>query len=272
MNISRLFVEGIDFLSQLKENRNVILELTKRDFSSKYIKNIFGLAWSIFDPLAFIIILYLVFGFRYGHINTLGVPYITYLITGYISYELFSTTLMAVVNSIKEYSFLIRKVNFRIAILPIVKILSSLMLHAIIVIIAILLLLVNKIQPSLFWIQLLYYIFCFVVLITGLAWLTSSINLFFPDIKNIISIINRVLFFLTPIFWNIKELPKDIAIIMQFNPLYYIVNGYRDSLLFKTGFWEYPVLTLYFWTLTFIILIAGILVFKKLRPHFADVT
>ncbi len=272
MNIGRIFIEGMDFVNHLIKNRYVILELTKRDFSNKYVKNVFGLAWSVFDPLAFIIILYLVFGFRYGNSNTMGVPYITYLITGYISYELFSNTFSSVVTSIKEYSFLIKKVNFRIAILPIVKILSSMVIHAVILVIGIAILLVNKVNPTIYWFQTLYYIFCLIVLLTGLAWLSSSIYLFFPDIKNIVSIINRVLFFLTPIFWNMKELPDAIVNILQFNPLYYIVNGYRDSLLFGKGFWEYPMLTLYFWGLALVILVAGIFIFKKLRPHFADVT
>ncbi len=109
------------------------------------------------------------------------------------------------------------------------------------------------------------------IFLIAAGWLTSSIYLFFPDIKNIISIITRILFFLTPIFWNMNGLPPNTQFILKLNPVYYIVNGYRDSFLYNKGFWEHPLLTLYFWVVCFICLIVGVAVFKKLRPHFADV-
>ena len=53
--------------------------------------------------------------------------------------------------------------------------------------------------------------------------------------------------------------------------MYYIVSGYRDALINKTAFWEYPGLTLWFWGITLFTLWAGTTVFKRLRVHFADV-
>jgi ABC-type polysaccharide/polyol phosphate export permease len=64
--------------------------------------------------------------------------------------------------------------------------------------------------------------------------------------------------------------PKTIFI-LKFNPIYYIVQGYRQSFLYGQPFWMSWRYTLYFWTLTFICFIVGITVFRKLRPHFADV-
>ena len=55
------------------------------------------------------------------------------------------------------------------------------------------------------------------------------------------------------------------------NPFYYIAAGYRDSML--TGDWFYmrPTLTVYFWGVTIVMMLVGLKVFKKLRPHFSDV-
>ena len=125
--------------------------------------------------------------------------------------------------------------------------------------------------PDLFWIQTLYYLFALMVLMISTGWLTSSIYLFFPDICNIVSIITLLMFFLTPIFWNINGLlPRD-QLILKFNPLYYIINGYRDSFLYITSFWDHPALTHYFWAVCLVFLVAVVAVFKKLGPHFADV-
>ena len=81
----------------------------------------------------------------------------------------------------------------------------------------------------------------------------------------------RLAFFFTPIFWTPENIPESIMNFIKFNPLYYIVNGYRDSLLFHVGFWEKPGETLNYWIIVLVFLVIGVSVFKRLRPHFADV-
>ena len=59
--------------------------------------------------------------------------------------------------------------------------------------------------------------------------------------------------------------------VFKLNPFYYIAAGYRDSMLTGSWFFERPTMTIYFWVVTFILMIIGLKVFKKLRPHFSDV-
>ena len=268
--ITQFFREAFDFFLQIYTNRNTLRTLSWRQFEKLYIRNFFGLLWAILDPLAFVVILYFVLGARFGGGND-EVPFIVYLLTGYIVFDFFSSTMGAVTTSIMDHAFLLKKVSFRVAILPIVTVVSNLIMHSIVLGICIIVLLFNGVYPDFFWIQTLYYLFAVMVLMVSAGWLTSSIYLFFPDIRNVVSIITRLMFFLTPIFWNINGLlPRD-QFILKLNPLYYIINGYRDSLLYKTGFWDHPALMLYFWAVCLVFLIIGITVFKKLRPHFADV-
>lgn len=269
--IRQIVIEAIDFFYQLFLNRMLILNLSLRDFEKKYISNFFGFLWVILDPLAFILILYFVLGSRYGKTNPEEVPFIIYLITGYIAYDLFCGTMKSITSCIHDHSFLLKKINFRVAVLPIVTLLSHLMAHGIILAICMIILIFNQIYPVFFWFQVLYYIFALSVLLISLGWLTSSIFLFFPDISNIIGIITHAMLFLTPIFWNMLGLPLSNQLILKLNPLYYIVNGYRESLTNHQGFWTHPALTLYFWGFCMVTLVAGVIVFKKLRPHFADV-
>lgn len=53
---------------------------------------------------------------------------------------------------------------------------------------------------------------------------------------------------------------------MKINPIYYLVTGFRDSMLTGDFFWERPMLSLYFWAVTIILFLAGLKVFKRLRP------
>ncbi len=269
--IIQFLKEVIDFFFQLYLNRNLIRTLSWRDFEKRYIRNFFGLLWAILDPLAFVVILYVVFGARYGNTTPGSVPFVAYLLTGYIAFDLFSVGLPGVTNSINENSFLLKKINFRVAILPIVAMLSDLMIHGIVLLVCIVVLMFNKVYPDFYWVQLVYYIFSLSVFLISLGWFTSSVSLFFPDIRNIINIITRIMFFLTPIFWKMEGVTINAQHLLKLNPLYYIVNGYRDSLLTHQGFWTHPMLTLYFWLLCLIAIVTGVIVFKKLRPHFADV-
>ena len=80
---------------------------------------------------------------------------------------------------------------------------------------------------------------------------------------------------MTPIMWNFDalagNLSRPIQMIFKLNPVYYIVNGYRDTMINQLGFWNHPKLTCYFWGVTLGMLAFGMRVFKKLKTHFADV-
>jgi len=269
--IRQLAAEAFDFISQLYQNRMLILNLSQRDFRKKYISNYFGLVWAILDPLAFIVILYLVFGVRYGKTNPEEVPFIVYLVAGYIAYDFFSMTFRSITTCIYDHAFLLKKVNFRVAILPIVTLSSQLIIHGIVLLIGAAVLIMNSIYPQVYWFQLLYYLLALCILLVSLGWLTSSVYLFFPDISNIVAIVSQALLFISPIFWNMQGQYQNIQVVLKLNPLFYIVNGYRESLYNHQGFWTHPVLTLYFWSFCLVALVAGVIVFKKLRPHFADV-
>jgi ABC-type polysaccharide/polyol phosphate export permease len=271
MTPARLFKEGIDLFRQIYYNRNVIYELTKRDFRSNYITNALGMTWAILEPLAMMLILYIVFTYLRAGKPISNIPFSLYLLTGLIIYDFFNKTINTATRSIKDFSFLIRKVKFRIAILPMVKISSEVLIHLIILGIVMVILLLSKVPLTIGWLQVFYYFFASIVLLIGISWFTASLSLFVPDIKYIITIFMRVLFFFTPIFWSSDKVTGKFKILLELNPLYYLVTGYRDSLLFNIPFWEKPEQTLIYWGVTFIFLILGIFTFKRLRPHFADV-
>lgn len=271
MNPIIITKETIRFVRHVYEKRYLIYELTKRDFQQKYTTNLLGFSWAIIEPLTTMLIFWLVFGIGLRSGRAMGVPFVAYLITGIASYGFFQSAMSQATNALQSYSFLIKKVDFRVSVLPLVKIFSELFLHCIVLAMAALIIIGNGIYPNLYWLQVVYYMFAVSVLILGLSLLTSSINLFFPDISNIVHIILRFFFFLTPIFWDPKMFSESVIKILKLNPMYYIVEGYRNSLLFARPFWENWQYGLYFWGVTFVFLLIGVFVFMRLRPHFADV-
>lgn len=104
-----------------------------------------------------------------------------------------------------------------------------------------------------------------------LAGLLLQLLFFFRDLSQIIGVILQFGFWLTPIFWTPKNLPEFLKTIIKINPIYYIVQGYRDSLIYHNWFWQNWKWALYFWISNSLVFIIGAMVFRKLKSHFADV-
>lgn len=176
-------------------------------------------------------------------------------------------------NALLEYNYLVKKVVFNIRILPVVKVFSAVFVHAFFIIIVLLIYTFMGYPPSLYAIQLLYYSFCIFMLILAMTYLTSAAVVFFRDLSQIINIGLQVGVWVTPIMWDFNDLGLSgiLTKILKLNPLFYIVQGYRDSLINKVAIWQHPVLTLYFWVFTIVVFFLGTRLFKKLQVHFADV-
>lgn len=268
--IKQISSEPLTFITDLYKNRRVIRELTRREFKITYGTNYLGFAWAILEPLAMMLIMLLVFTYLRARSGN-EYPFAVYLLTGVIAYEFFNKSLTQATRSIKFHSFLLKQGNFRMAILPMINIFSTLQTHLIILSITIPIFSLFGIYPSLYWFQVFYFIFAASVLLIGLSWITSSLLLFVEDIQYIINIVMRSAFFLTPIFWDLSMFPPKIAVILKLNPLYHIVEGYRMCFLYQKPFWSDMYSFVSFWIFTIIILLLGIFVFKRLRPHFSDV-
>jgi lipopolysaccharide transport system permease protein/teichoic acid transport system permease protein len=200
-----------------------------------------------------------------------NVPYVAYLFTGMIAYWFFESAVGSSPGVIKSYSYLVQKVQFRVSILPIVKINSALILHLIFVLIVMGIIVACGIFPSLYWFQALYYMIALLFLMLGSSWLLSALGVFIQDTSQILGICLRFGFWLTPIFWQIDMIPDKYHMLLKLNPLFYIVQGYRDSFIYKIPLWHRPAYALYYWGVSTAIFVIGVVAFKRLRPHFADV-
>ena len=266
-----LFREGIYFIKEIYRKRYQIIELTRRDFKQRYIGSFLGLFWAFLEPLALILIMWFVFTVGFRSSPSGDVPFVVYLFTGMIAFNFFNETVNASSSVIRSYSFLVRKVNFTVSVLPVVKLISSLVLHLIFIAIVLCVLCLSGFTPNVYWIQSAYYLGSVLFLMLGLGWLLSALGVFVRDISHIVLIFLRLTFWATPIFWNINMLPEKYRIIIMLNPLYYIVQGYRESFIYHVPFWNHTILAAYFWCVSTLLLVVGAIVFKRLMPHFADV-
>ena len=261
----------LDFLKDIFKNKRLLWSLTKNDFKQRYLGNVLGIAWAFIQPLATVVIFWFVFqvGFKAQPVDNF--PFILWLVAGIFPWFFFADALATGTNSILANSFLVKKIVFRVSLLPIIPLLSALVIHLFFILVMFVMFIYYDYMPNIYWLQIAYYLLAACVLLLGLSWITSSIVVFFRDMGQFVAMILQFAFWLTPIFWNMSTIPEKYHWIINLNPIAYIIDGYRNSMIYHKWFWEDMSMTIYFWTIATIIFVLGGLTFKKLRPHFADV-
>ena len=264
----------VSLCKEIVHKRKLILDLAKADFKKRFVGSYFGIVWMFLQPLATVIVYFCVFQLGFKSVPPVDYPYVLWLIPGIMPWFYFSEVLNSGTNCLQEYSYLVKKVVFRVEILPVIKMLSCMMVHGIFAIIMIVVFLAYRIPPRFSWLQIIYYTFACSMLSLAVTYFTSAINVFFKDMAQIIGIMLQFGMWMVPIMWAPEILPNApawLTPLLKINPFYYIVAGYRDSMLTGDGFWMRPTLGIYFWVVTIILMLIGLKVFKKLRRHFSDV-
>lgn len=253
------------------EKRELILTLAVSDFRKRFAGSFLGIVWMFIQPIVTVLIYFVIFQLGFKSQPVADVPYVLWLIPAIVPWFFFNDAWGGATNCLYEYQHLVKKMVFRVSILPIIKITASSFLHLIFIWILLAVYLLAGEDPSLWWLQCSYYTFCTAFLALGLSYITASVNAFFKDVGQLVQVILQIGMWIAPIMWSVNMFPEAVHFIFRLNPFYYIVEGYRGCFIYHEGFWQHPALTLYFWGVSGAIFLVGAGLFRRLRPHFADV-
>lgn len=266
-----LVTRFVNFLLVLYFKRFLIFEMARRDIMANLIGSMLGFFWTFVNPTINIIILWFVFSFLFKSPSMDGLPYILFLISGMAVWNTFSEIINNSTGVYVGNKHLIKKIQFPLCILPVVKLVVSLVTHSVFLILLLIFIAIYEIPFSLYWLQFFYYFFAMCVLALGISWITSSINVFIRDTSQMVNVLLQIGFWATPIVWNPNSVPHEFRFLLKFNPMFYIVQGYRASFFSHELFWVHWKMMFYFWGEAFIAFALGAFFYMKLKPHFADV-
>ncbi len=259
---------------EIWQNRRLILKLAGNDFKRRYAGSYMGVFWAFIQPLVTIALYYFVFGTIMKGARSSGsdVPFVLFLTCGMVPWFFFSEALSSGTGALLEYSYLVKKVVFKISVLPIIKVVAALLTHAFFVVLLMVLAVLCGYYPNLYWIQIIYYTACTFVLALAMCYTTCSLVVFVRDLGQLIAVLLQILVWATPIMWDIGMISNPTMLaILKLNPVIYIVNGYRNSIYGGVWFFENFFSTVYFWVICALLFGIGAVVYKRLKPHFADV-
>ncbi|RAT98748.1 ABC transporter permease [Brevibacillus sp. Leaf182] len=247
----------------LLKYKDLFIELVKKDIKLKYRNSIFGVLWSMLNPLLMMIVLSVVFMALFEN----DIPnFPVYVLIGRILYQFFSEATNFAMDSIIANGQLIRKVYVPKYFFPLSRVCSSFITTVISFVPVVIMMLVTGMEFR--WINLLFVVPLIYLLImsSGIGLLLASINVFFRDMNHFYSIVLLVLMYLTPIFYPASIIPEEFMPIIMLNPLYPVVEMFRDVVI--EGI--IPDITTHLISISYVIIygVIGFLVFYKTQDRF----
>lgn len=258
-------------IAEIKEFWRRAFEFSKNDFRKRYAGSFLGVIWAYIQPIMMVVIYWVAFqfGLKVGGVN--GIPFLAWLISALIPWMLFSDIIMNSINCMSEYSYIVKKVIFNIDIIPVSKIMGCLYVHIVSIGIVILVAWIYGINTGVYLLQIGYYLFALLMLATPLAFYCSTVSVFFKDFSQLVTILLNILMWITPILWDISAAPENMRWLFKVNPMYYIISGFRDSVLFRISFLDDMRYGIYFWGVVVLLWFSCMRTYKKLQPHLADI-
>lgn len=271
---ARQYANPLKMIRHLWTHRELIRQFTKREVLQQYKGSYLGLVWSFGTPLAMLTVYTFVFSVVFkarfeGTTTGSHAEFALGLFAGLIAFNVLSEVLTSSPRLILNNANYVKKVIFPLEILPVSK-LGAMIIDSLFNLIILLLgavIILRYVPWTIIFLPLMYLPLIFLSL--GLSWFMASLGVFIRDINNLLSVIVRMLFFLTPIFYPISAIPERYRPVLYLNPLTFIVNHFRRVILWgQMPDWsEYIVIT----GGTFVICMLGYIWFMKSKKTFADV-
>ena len=253
-------------IKELYAYREMIFSLVRRDLNGRYKGSALGFLWTFINPLLQLGVYTMVFSV----IMRSGIEdYYLFLFVALIPWIFFNTSLAGGSSCIWSQKEMVKKIYFPREVLPIAFVTSQFvnMLLSFLVIFAVLIVSGKGINP----IALLYLPVIMVVeyiLSLSVAMISSAVTVYLRDVEYILGIVTMAWQFLTPVMYSVDMVPDQFRTVFNLNPMTPVIVAYRDILYYK----RIPDLgtLVQAWCLGLLLLVIGMMVFSRLKRHFAE--
>lgn len=256
-------------IKECLKNRRRLIAVSAYNLSFQYNQTKLKLLWTIINPILQSLTYWVAFGIGLRSNSPIeGIPYLCWMLSGVIPWFYMSIVMSVGANSIISSAGILKNMNYPVSIIPVCTVCTEFFAHMFYMLVLVAIQLLSGVSYGIGALYVFYFLICEFFFFLGFTFLTSTLTVFFRDLQRIISVSARLLFFLTPICWVVKDTVVEEA--SKWNPIAYMVDGIRDSMLYNANFsfeeWQHW----YFWGITLALLVIGCWLHCKLRPKFVD--
>lgn len=229
-----------------------------------------GRVWDFLNPLFQVLVYWFVFSVGLKTEPRAGVDYSIWLMCGMMPWLAMNASCTGAANSILWASGILKNVYVPVTVMPVKAIAQAYYEHVWTMGILLAVLLISGIWPTLYWLEVVYYLVAAWALLVGFSLITSSLTAVYRDFNEFLVPIMRMLFYISSVVWPLDSLPEQWQGVMFLNPFAYVVEGYRKCLLYGEGIGTNWQQGLYFWALALVLLVTGSALHVRLRSRFID--
>ena len=244
---------------------DLLLNLVWAELTARYKTTAFGILWFIINPLLMMGILVMIF----GHVVQLDIKnYPIFVLSALLPWTFFSMSVNNAASSLSRSSGLVKWVRIPREFVPLSAMMAGLVHFLISLVLLFALMLIMRVRISPFVMFLPVVLGIQLVFLTGACLLLASLNVLYRDVEHLLAPLVQALFYFTPTFYPISYVPKAWLRWYLLNPMAGIIELYRNTLV---AGWPASKLVLQMAVITSLVtLAAGIVVFRRLEPHFDD--
>jgi lipopolysaccharide transport system permease protein len=254
-------------LTESWHNRELLWYLTLRDVKVRYTQTLLGWAWALIQPIGLMLVFMFAFS-RLGDVDTDGVPYPLFAITGLAFWTFFSRGLTQAADSLIVNQALLTKTSCPRLLLPLSGITSA--LFDLLLTIPLALVFVAAYGEGLSWhIALLpAVVFWGVLLAIGAGVILAGVNVRYRDVRNAMTFATMLVMFVSPVAFSFTGLAGTELVIASLNPVVGIVETFRWCLLDVPG---PPAVSMWLSLgVTALLLAGGLTYYSRVARDFAD--
>ena len=247
--------------------RELLKTSVKKDIGGKYKHSFLGVLWSFINPLLQILVYAIIFPLVMKNGGSYK-DYTVFMVCGLIPWAYFTTVINRASFIMIENGNILKKVYFPRSILPLSLVTSETINFLVSCIIILAFIVIKGFGISKFILFFPLVLLIQYVLLLGIALIFSAVTVYMRDIQHFIGVVLQLLFYATPIVYSIDTIPENFRWILKWNPMTYIIEGYRAIFYNQTmpDLKSLGVLGI----ISIIILIVGYLLFNKLQKRFAE--
>jgi lipopolysaccharide transport system permease protein len=248
--------------------RDLIITWTNRIIKTRYQQSILGGLWILIQPVSSVVVLTIIFTL-FIPVDTGKTPYIVFSYVALVPWNLMTGALQDMTNSLVDNMQLITKIYFPREILPLSSMLARLFDFFIAYVILFILVAYYKIQlfPGV-WLFLPLIMTIQIILMFGLGLGLAAMNVFYRDVKPLLTLVIQIWFYASPIIYPLSLVPEKLRFIYFLNPMAGILESYRAILVYGTSPGSYLLISSVIALATFVL---GYWFFKRVEFQFADV-
>lgn len=241
--------------------------LVWRDVKVRYKQTVLGVMWAILQPVIMIVIFSLVFG-RVAGLPSDGIPYPLFAYAGVVAWTFFSSAVTKSGNSLVASAHLITKIYFPRIIIPLATVCAVVIDLILAFAVLVPLMIHYGIRPGWQVLMLLPLILMLILLSLGVGTWMSALNVKYRDVGFALPFLTQIWMFLSPVIYPSSVLPPKFRLIMMFNPVSGIIEGFRSALYGLPFDWLAILIS---GVMVFLVLAIAIFRFRRMEREFADI-